>query len=92
MRTCMRDLVFMPSPTGLDTKKTRGRNSFHKVFFLGLGKIYLWRFSRFDIFSMYVAKCEKDNEPLKIRTDIRQGGSFLCAITAPRRNVRVSDT
>lgn len=92
MRTCMRDLVFMPSPTGLDTKKTRGRNSFHKVFFLGLGKINLWRFSRFDIFSMYVAKCEKDNEPLKIRTDIRQGGSFLYAITAPIRNARVCDT
>ena len=40
---------------------------------------------------MYVAKCEKDNEPLKIRTDIRQGGSFLYAITAPIRNARVCD-
>lgn len=92
MRSCMPDLVFMPSPTGLDTKKTRGSNSFPKVFFVGLGKIYLLRFSRFDIFSMYVAKCEKDNELLKIRTDIRQGGSFLCAITVPRRNARVCDT
>ena len=91
MRSCMRDLVFMPSPTGLDTKKTRGSNSFHKVFFLGLGKIYLLRFSRFDVFSRKVAKCEKDNELLKIRNDIRRGGSFLCAITAPRRNARVCD-
>ena len=41
---------------------------------------------------MYVAKCEKDNEPLKIRTDIRQGGSFLCAITAPIKNACVCDT
>ena len=82
----------MPSPPGLDTKQTTGSNSFHKMFFLGLAKTYLCRFSKFDIFSMYVAKCEKDNEPLKIRTDIRQGGSFLCAITAPRRNARVCDT
>lgn len=25
---------------------------------------------------MYVAKCEKDSEPLKVQTDIRQGGLF----------------
>ena len=31
-------------------------------------------------------------ELLKIRTDIRQGGSFLCAITAPRGNASVCDT
>ena len=29
------------SPPGLDTKQTRGRNFFNKVFFLGFAKIYL---------------------------------------------------
>ena len=70
----------MPSPRGLDTKQTRGSNFFVKVFLLELGKFYLKRLSRFEIFSMYVAKMtERYSELLKIRTDIRQGGSIpLC--------------
>ena len=74
----------MPSPRGLDTKQTKGSNFFIKVFLLGLGKFYLKRFSRFEIFSMYVAKMTgRYNEPLKIRTDIRQGGSVPLCETYP---------
>ena len=74
----------MPSPRGLDTKQTKGSNFFIKVFLLGLGKFYLKRFSRFEIFSMYVVKMTgRYNEPLKIRTDIRQGGSVPLCETYP---------
>ena len=38
---------------------------------------------------MYVAKCKK--KPDLIRTDIRQGGSFLCVITPQRSKIRVYD-
>ena len=68
----------MPSPRGLDTKQTKGSNFFIKVFLLGLGKFYLKRFSRFEIFSMYVAKMTGI-----IRTDIRQGGSVPLCETYP---------
>ena len=71
-------LYFMPSPPGLDTKQTK------------VGKIFEVRHIRS---SMYVAKMsERYNEPLKIRTDIRQGGSFLCDSTPPRGNVYVCET
>ena len=96
----------MPSPRRLDTKQTRSRNFFNKVFLPGLGTIYLQRFLSFEIFSMDVAKMtERYIEPLKIRTDIRQGGSVRMCETwliiiwaatgsklAPFRDVSISSS
>ena len=96
----------MPSPRRLDTKQTRSRNFFNKVFLPGLGTIYLQRFLSFEIFSMDVAKMtERYIEPLKIRTDIRQGGSVRICETwliiiwaatgsklAPFRDVSISSS
>lgn len=89
MRSCIRDFVFHAQSSRTAHETDKGWQFLQQRVLSRTLENLLMQISRFDRFSMYVAKMSgRYNEPLKIRTDIRQCESHH----QDRTNVRVCET